>query len=306
MPGVLEVEPDPERPAPGRARAPPGFVADPAQRWRHRLSLSRRSLPGNLPRMDATRLARLMACLALALLATGFLHEDAGATQTVRPPVSVFHPGERPIGTVVTLHGGGWFSASDFGGTADGMMRPWIEMLTAAGVRVVNVDYRSGAESLPDTERSIRWANRRWPNDRTCVLGFSAGGHLALAADLRGSDMACAISVSGPMNLTDSTPQLEALAEAFFGDQVRALSPELHPTRIDAPSLLVAARCDRAIPFSKQRRAAKTLGTLFVAVRPGVGGRELHCSTDEVSYERAMARQLAFALRHLAETGEEP
>jgi acetyl esterase/lipase len=176
-------------------------------------------------------------------------------------------------------------------------MEPWSRALLTAGARVVNVDYRSGPASLRDTIAAVDWAATTWPRLPICTLGFSSGGHLALAADLRGRDLECAVSVSGPLNLRRSSPSVEALAREFFGGRLRRLSPALRPRRVEARTMLVGAKCDDKVPYRGQRRAAKALGARFVSVAAGEGGRALHCPTDAGSYREAMAAQMGFVSR---------
>lgn len=231
----------------------------------------------------------MLVAALVAALAT------APAANSAAPPAEVTAPAGAPTGIVVALHGGGWLSAEDLGETTvSGLMKPWVKRLTRAGALVVNVDYRSGAKSLRDSLAAFDWAAREWPDLPICTLGFSAGGHLALAVDLRGRHVACGVSIGGPLNLRKASPEVVRMAAAFFKGRLRELSPALHPDRIGPRTLLVGATCDTKVPYAYQRDAARALDARFVSVAAGDGGRPLHCATDRRSYREAMAKQVSF------------
>jgi len=94
------------------------------------------------------------------------------------------YPPAGPTPTIIAMHGGGWVE-----GTKDQVtlsLLPYLER----GFSVVNIDYRLGrvAEApaaVEDARCALRWvaanAGRyRFDPQRIVVMGWSAGGHLAL------------------------------------------------------------------------------------------------------------------------------
>jgi acetyl esterase/lipase len=95
---------------------------------------------------------------------------------------------EKPLPTVIYLHGGGWF----FGDRTGAL--PQLLPYFARGWNVVNVEYRMSGQSLApaaveDSICALRWVYRNAKQfhvdlDRIIVTGHSAGGHLSLMVGL--------------------------------------------------------------------------------------------------------------------------
>jgi acetyl esterase/lipase len=98
------------------------------------------------------------------------------------------YPAAGPTPTIITIHGGGWVEGTKDGATLS--VLPYLER----GFAVVNIGYRLGrvAEApaaVEDARCALRWvvANaERYHFDpqRIVVMGWSAGGHLALTTGL--------------------------------------------------------------------------------------------------------------------------
>ena len=112
-------------------------------------------------------------------------------TNVTRPMITVFQP-EKPCGTAVIVCPGGGYSilAYDHEGTQV------CDFLVKHGVTAVLLKYRvPAAPRLPlqDAQRAVGLVRRRAADwgiapDRIGILGFSAGGHLAVMTALHGNE----------------------------------------------------------------------------------------------------------------------
>lgn len=103
-------------------------------------------------------------------------------------PVYVSRPQGGVRAVVVEIHGGGWVMGNGLS------FLPQVERLTEAGIAVVSLDYRLAPEhpypaAVEDCVAATRWLMRQLPTlfgcERLCLLGFSAGSHLAACTLLR-------------------------------------------------------------------------------------------------------------------------
>jgi acetyl esterase/lipase len=100
------------------------------------------------------------------------------------------YPAAGPRPTVIAFHGGGWVEGSKEFATLG--LLPYLER----GFAAVNVGYRLGSVALApaaveDCRCAVRWVvenaqKRGFDPDRIVVMGWSAGGHLALTSGLLG------------------------------------------------------------------------------------------------------------------------
>lgn len=162
-------------------------------------------------------------------------------------------------GIVLTLHGGGW--EGNLGSAADEVMEPYIDDLNGWGYPVFNLGYQSGRQSLRDTLDAVRRLHRSYPGRPLCVLGGSAGAHLALMAAIKApKEVDCVVDIGGPPSLErpDSQPgsaEVPRLAAAVFGaKRLRNLSPIRRVKDILAPVLVVAPECDYFTSPHRQQR----------------------------------------------------
>jgi acetyl esterase/lipase len=112
------------------------------------------------------------------------------------------YPAAGPTPTIIAMHGGGWVEGRREWVTLS--LLPYLER----GFSVVNVSYRLGSvatapAAVEDARCALRWvaanAERyRFDPRRIIVMGFSAGGHLALTTGLlpasAGFDSTCAVA----------------------------------------------------------------------------------------------------------------
>jgi acetyl esterase/lipase len=246
--------------------------------------------------------AALAAAVIVAALAGA---APAAAAQTTEPQVlkrepyylAVHEADGRSRGTVLMLHGGGW--RGDLGPDADGVMREWIDRMTAWGYDVANLGYRTGAPGLADALAAFDLVReRRGARERLCIFGGSAGAQLALwVAAERGEDVDCVIDLLGPPDLVEwgSAPASDVglrLATAAFGEErLAGLSPINMVERIDAPVLVAAAPCDVFIELAAQERFVEALDDAGGSVRLQVvdSGDEVplgHCTVEHGSFEQ--------------------
>ena len=128
-------------------------------------------------------------------VATTGLGAGAPAYYEIGEPTGDF-AGQPPKGVMMVIHGGGW---SLHGPGAVASMRSRADRWRAEGWRTLNVGYRPCADSVQD----VRWfydrARELWNTAGPfCVMGSSAGGHLALMLAASRPGVACAIAHAGP------------------------------------------------------------------------------------------------------------
>ena len=207
----------------------------------------------------------------------------------------VFTPREGANGAAVLfIVSGGWYSQW----SPPEQMKPFTAPLTDRGFTVFTVRHGSSPKySIPevvaDVRRSVRYiranADRfKIDANRIGVYGVSAGGHLSLmlgtTADegksddkdvvLRTSDRVQAvvvfvaptdltITVKGSPNRLPAYDRIPALDLAMADAQ--ALSPLLHVSPDDAPTLLLAGAKDELVPIDQNRSLHKSFDDQKVA-----------------------------------------
>lgn len=157
-------------------------------------------------------------------------------------------------GVVLLLHGGGWTLTGPWAATG---MRPDADRWRARDWRTVNASYRACGDAIDDVVGFVDHIDARIDDDRPlCIVGTSAGAHLALlAAALRPAAVDCVVSQSGPTDLaslaveqahdphtgagwTTGPSAVHNLAVAAFGaENLAAMSPARQPI---AARMLVA------------------------------------------------------------------
>lgn len=157
-------------------------------------------------------------------------------------------------GVVLLLHGGGWTLTGPWAATG---MRPDADRWRARGWRTVNASYRACGEAIGDVLAFVDHVRARIDDSKPlCVVGTSAGAHLALlAAARRPEAVDCVVSQSGPTDLeslageqaydgfsggtwTTGPVAVHNLAVAAFGaENLHVMSPAHEPI---AARMLVA------------------------------------------------------------------
>lgn len=103
-------------------------------------------------------------------------------------------------GVVLLLHGGGWTLTGPWAATG---MRADADRWRARGWQTVNASYAACGDALEDVVAFVDHIRARIPDGKPlCIVGTSAGAHLALlAAARRPGVVDCVVSQSGPTDL---------------------------------------------------------------------------------------------------------
>lgn len=190
---------------------------------------------------------------------------------------------------LMLVFGGGWCS-----GDRTTLAAP-AQRLARAGYVVANVEYRLAPAhpyptALDDLRTAIAWLHAHaceYGGDASYLgaYGVSAGGHLvALLATLQDSQLACAVSWGGPMDLRQApvTHRYRSYPLAFMGtcphevpDLYAEASPVCRLTVTSAPLLLIHGEEDDVVPIAQCQAmagAAEACGArVETVVLPGVG-----------------------------------
>lgn len=178
-------------------------------------------------------------------------------TNVTEPTITIYKP-ERPNGTAVIVAPGGGYGilAIEHEGTQV------CESLNTLGVTCVLLKYRVPArdranpskEPLQDAQRAIglvRHHAAEWgiKPDRVGILGFSAGGHLAVMATLHPNDRTYTIDPA--LDVDDATPSFSVPVYPAYlvagKDDTFHLRPEIKVAEKAPPICLVHAGDDKGI-----------------------------------------------------------
>ncbi len=209
--------------------------------------------------------------------------------------------GSRGRPAVVMVHGGGWHAGTR------GKTPLWDAWLAERGYVVFDIDYRLAPpprwqDAPGDVKCAVGWVKRnaeRYGVDpgRIALVGYSAGGHLALlSAYSEGSGQlppSCNVEDTGvsavaafypPTDLRRlyemewpwSRPNFVGLdaTKRFLGgtpdvvpDRYRVSSPTVHIDSGDPPTLLVHGGADRVVPIEQSELLARRLEEAGVSHR---------------------------------------
>jgi acetyl esterase/lipase len=229
-----------------------------------------------------------------------------------------------PHPTVIQIHGGGWV-----GGSREGTLLralPYLEM----GFAVVNISYRLGpvAEApaaVEDALCAVRWVVRNakeygFDVNRIVTTGYSAGGHLALAAGMippsAGLDRRCPgpepLTVAAIVNwygITDvldliDGPNTRSYAVEWLGSApdrteiARRVSPMTYVRRGLPPVLTIHGDADPVVPYAHAtalHTALQKAGSTSELVTVPKGGHGNFVRAEQL---RAMAAVRTFLAKH--------
>ncbi|MHB8794901.1 MAG: alpha/beta hydrolase family protein [Candidatus Nanopelagicales bacterium] len=184
-----------------------------------------------------------------------------------------------PVGpqrrTVVLVHGGFWRPAFD-----RTHLRPLASALAARGHRVLSLEYRRvpGQPDLATGDvRQALAAVRADPGfpGRPCVVGHSAGGHLALwlAAQPGPAVDVIALAPVADLSAADRLGLDDDAVRAFLGAEPRA-RPDLDPVHL-APAgpgvALLHGTSDSLVPLSQSRAYAQAHPDARLTELAGIG-----------------------------------
>lgn len=173
--------------------------------------------------------------------------------------------GKPPLGTVILIHGGGWAA----GNKRD--LLPLCRRMSDDGFVAININYRLVADKaqnvwpaqVEDLKNVLTWTKARdGIPPRFCLIGFSAGGHIALKAPeflALDADAArsikCIVANAAPTRLYEN-PLMQNIAcrlvNAPDKDACAARSKELNPTDPGngIAYMLVHGQQDKLVPIA--------------------------------------------------------
>jgi len=187
---------------------------------------------------------------------------------------------------LIFIHGGAWK-----GGNKD-MYRVYAVRYAQRGYVVVSISYRLSKEApfpaaVEDAKCAVRWmransSQYKIDPDHICVLGGSAGGHLALMVgytseqkDLEGSGgwpgvsskVQAVVDIYGPCDLSLPGIRDADSVRQFLGGKTYDESPELYQkaspllqlTKDDPPTLILHGTLDSLVPVSQSDKLAERL-----------------------------------------------
>lgn len=227
------------------------------------------------PRSAAAWAATVSNAYRIAPNITYLTANNWGATLDVYTPAT---PGPHP--TILHIHGGGWT-----GGTKESVvlrLMPYLEM----GFAVVNATYRLARVSqapaaVEDCRCALRWVIQNakeysFDVNRLVVMGYSAGGHLALMTGMlpasAGLDRQCpgpeTIKVSAIVNwygVTDVADLLDganvrSYAVQWLGSRpdrvevAKRVSPLTYARKDLPPILIIHGDADPVVPYQHATR----------------------------------------------------
>ena len=208
---------------------------------------------------------------------------DGLAVDVWRPAGAEPEPGSPGRAAVVLVHGGGWVS-----GGKGGVAR-WNEWLADQGFVVFDIDYRLAPpprwqDATSDVDDAVAWVRAhaaRFGVDpsRVGLVGWSAGGHLALLTAYRARGAAHSVAVVAALYpITDLRTAVcgvrpgwairaaESNLNAFFGgpvadhaDPARVASPIAHVDGAVPPTFLAHGTSDQLVHVAQSDALAAAL-----------------------------------------------
>lgn len=180
-------------------------------------------------------------------------------TNVSDPTIAVYRP-EKPNGTAVLVCPGGGYGILAFEHEGTQV----CDYLTSIGVTAVLLKYRvpkrdpadPSREPLQDAQRAIGILRHRAADfgiqpDRIGILGFSAGGHLAVMATLHPNDRT--YEQDPALDVTDATPNFSIPVYPAYlvtKEDTFHLLPEVKVTEKSPPMCLVHAHDDKGVTSS--------------------------------------------------------
>jgi acetyl esterase/lipase len=251
----------------------------------------------------AVGLAGLAAAMAVVTAASGCGSSGGGVEASACknqshgfPKTTWAIPATNPRGVVMLLHGGGW--QPNPSGYREQVA--FGKVIEAGGVATVAIGYGPGRAGFRQVEGVYGQAHRCFPDAPICVIGDSAGGHLALMLATRQPNMACVIARAAPTDLTSLAAQGAGETEQFavdaFGRQALApFSPVRRANAIHARVLAIMAENDPLVPVQQGRELKQALPSAQLLVLPPGPVPFVHgLGVTQSSVQDAEQRETAF------------
>jgi acetyl esterase/lipase len=252
----------------------------------------------------------------------------------------VYRPPEANGAGVIQIVSGGYFSPWQAPEARLGTAQPFLKhRFTVFTVFHGSNPKYNVVEIVEDVRRAVRFirlhaADFGVEQERIGVMGGSAGGHLALVLATTGDDgdaaaqdpvlrassrVAAAVAIAPPVDLRDPDKILQRALERGGIDQggvdrlkpalnfdpalAATISPVLHVTPDDAPTLLIHGDADQLVPFDNSQRIYAEFQEKHVPseliVLAGVGHGP-QAAAHLVEFQRAIDRGVAWFDKHLA------
>lgn len=217
--------------------------------------------------------------------------------------LDLFRPATDPLALIVMVHGGGWRRGSRSG------IRAYGEVFANLGFAAIVPEYRLLDENpwpaqLDDVKAAATWATTATqlgvPAGRVVLLGFSAGGYLALlAADDLKPKVAAVIALFPPVELVAGAPAPgqtaadQLLAERATEAAARSASP-LHRAGQDfPPTFLIHGAEDWVVPHLTSQRMFDALMAAGVNTELHLYAGHTHESADAPYMMKTVAGEVA-------------
>jgi len=184
--------------------------------------------------------------------------------------LDAFVPDETDFPIALVVHGGGWCSGDKAGDEA-----PILAALSKAGWGWFSINYRLAPQhrwpaAAEDVNTALEWVRTHaaeWGGDpqRLVLIGYSAGGHLAVRAALRADKgkVSAVVGFAAPIDMVADiarrgglSPSMQALLDETelspaAWEKLRQISP-LHDVHPDAPPfLLLHGTEDKSVPYAQ-------------------------------------------------------
>jgi acetyl esterase/lipase len=224
--------------------------------------------------------------------------------------LDLYHPDTQADAAILMVHGGGWRRGSTQGIAAYG------EAFASLGFVAVAAEYRLLDEAawpaqLDDVKAAVGWAAANNQElgvqpGRIALLGFSAGGHLALlAADDLKDQVAAVIALFAPTELVATSPEhgqtdaRKLLEDAATDIAARQASP-LHRAKPGfPPTFLIHGAEDWLIPHATSQRMFDALVAAGVKTELHIYAGHTHEFAEAPYMMELMAAEVANFLRRI-------
>ncbi|HEX2558532.1 alpha/beta hydrolase [Phenylobacterium sp.] len=224
--------------------------------------------------------------------------------------LDLFRPDGEPRAIILMVHGGGWRRGSREGIAAYGRVFARLGFVTvAAEYRLL--DEAPWPAQLDDVEAAVMWAARNTDNlgapaGRMALLGFSAGGHLALlAADDLKDQVAAVIALFPPVELVTDTPSAaqtaasKLLDDGATEDAARLASPLHRAGPNFPPTFLIHGAEDWVVPHATSQAMFEALSSAGVKVELHIYAGHTHEFADAPYMMESVAAEVANFLHRM-------
>lgn len=222
--------------------------------------------------------------------------------------LDLYEPDGAAKAIIVMVHGGGWRRGSRQGIAAYGQVLASLGFLAVAGEYRL-LDEAPWPAQLEDVHTATKWAAEHaskcgLPPGRLALLGFSAGGHLALlAADDLKDQVAAVIALFPPVELVTGTPDpgqtaaSKLLEDAATEAAARLASPLHRAGPRFPPTFLIHGAEDWVVPHVTSQRMFDALTAAGVKAELHIYAGHTHEFADAPYMMELMTAEVANFLR---------